>query len=170
MATAVWYHGSHMAKPQHGNTVKIHYTGRLDDDSIFDTSRGRDPLEFTIGQGMVIPGFEEAVLQLEPGESITVNIPAEKAYGQRNEDMAATVTREQFPAHLTPEIGSQLQIPQPNGQSMIVTITDIQGDDITLDANHALAGKDLTFDIELVDVAALKTLDDDEDEDTEDDA
>lgn len=141
-----------MSQPQSGNTVRVHYTGRLDDGSVFDSSKERDPLEFVVGSGMVIPGFDSAVLGLSVGESVTVTIPAADAYGEKREDMVAVVDRAQFPESIVPEVGVQLQIPEPSGRVLIVTITNIEGNEITLDANHHLAGKNLTFDIELLEV------------------
>lgn len=142
-----------MAKPQNGNTVKIHYTGRLTDGSEFDSSKGREPLEFVVGSGQVIQGFETAVLDLEAGQSTTVTIPAVSAYGERREEMVATVSRAQFPEDIPVELGIQLQIPTPDGRAMVAEITAIDGDNVTIDANHHLAGKDLVFDIELVEIA-----------------
>ncbi len=141
-----------MSKPQEGNIVHIHYTGSLDDGSIFDSSEGRDPLQFTIGGGQVIAGFEEAALQLEPGESIIVTIPAEKAYGESHPEMIATIKREQLPPELNPVTGDQLQMQGPAGP-LVVRVIEDSPESITIDANHALAGKDLTFKIELVSIA-----------------
>lgn len=141
-----------MAKPTQGNLVKIHYTGRLTDGSEFDSSRDREPLSFTVGSGQVIAGFENAVLELEPGESVTVSIPAGEGYGERREEMVATVSREQFPENIPVELGAQISIPTPDGRFMVAEITAIDGDNVTLDANHRLAGKELIFDIELVEI------------------
>ena len=138
------------AKP--GDTVKIHYTGRLEDGTVFDSSSDREPLEFTINQGQVIPGFEEAVLGMTPGESKTEKIPMDQAYGPHREEMVLEVSREQIPPDLNPEVGQQLQIQQANGQSVPVFVTDVTEAQITLDANHPLAGEDLTFDIQLVEI------------------
>jgi FKBP-type peptidyl-prolyl cis-trans isomerase 2 len=138
------------AKP--GDTVKIHYTGRLEDGTVFDSSSDREPLEFTINQGQVIPGFEEAVLGMTPGESKTEKIPMDQAYGPHREEMVLEVSREQIPPDLNPEVGQQLQIQQANGQSVPVFVTDVTDAQITLDANHPLAGEDLTFDIQLVEI------------------
>ncbi|HEY9890460.1 MAG TPA: peptidylprolyl isomerase [Candidatus Sericytochromatia bacterium] len=138
------------AKP--GDTVKIHYTGRLEDGTVFDSSSDREPLEFTINQGQVIPGFEEAVLGMTPGESKTEKIPMDQAYGPHREEMVLEVSREQIPPDLNPEVGQQLQIQQANGQSVPVFVTDVTDAQVTLDANHPLAGEDLTFDIQLVEI------------------
>ena len=140
-----------MAQAKNGDTVRVHYTGRLDDGSVFDSSRGREPLEFVLGARQVIPGFEEAVDGLAPGQERTVNIPADRAYGPRREEMVLTIGRDQFPDDIQPEVGQQLQMSQ-DGQVAIVTITGVSDREVTLDANHPLAGKDLTFDVELVEI------------------
>lgn len=141
-----------MAQAKHGDTVKVHYTGKLEDGTVFDTSIDRDPLQFTIGEGQVIPGFEQAVLGMNPGESKTIRIPTDEAYGTRREEMVMVVDRNQLPADLNPEVGQQLQRSQPDGQTIVVTVTEVSKSSVTVDANHPLAGKDLTFDIQLVEV------------------
>lgn len=138
------------AKP--GDTVKIHYTGKLDDGTVFDSSAEREPLEFTLSGGQVIPGFEQAVVGMAPGESKTEKIPMEQAYGPYRQEMVIQVNREQLPPDLDPEVGLQLQIQQPNGQAIPVLVTEVTNSKVTLDANHPLAGEDLTFDIELVEI------------------
>jgi peptidylprolyl isomerase len=138
------------AKP--GDTVKIHYTGKLDDGTVFDSSADREPLEFTLSGGQVIPGFEQAVVGMAPGESKTEKIPMEQAYGPYRQEMVIQVNREQLPPDLDPEVGLQLQIQQPNGQAIPVLVTEVTNGQVTLDANHPLAGEDLTFDIELVEI------------------
>jgi len=142
-----------MAKAKNGDTVRVHYTGTLEDGTVFDSSKEREPLQFTIGESQVIPGFEQAVIGMEPGETKAFNIPADQAYGQRREDMKVTIDRAQLPANLEPKEGQQLQLGQQEGQIMIVTVTDVTDAGVTIDANHPLAGKDLAFDIELVEVA-----------------
>lgn len=137
---------------QSGDTVRVHYTGKLDDGTVFDSSRGRDPLEFTLGEGRVIPGFETAVSGLEPGASRTVTIPVDQAYGQKRDDLMLQVPRAQFPPNIDPQVGQQLQMHQGQGQPLIVTVTAVSDETVTLDANHPLAGKDLTFDLELVEI------------------
>ncbi len=139
-----------MVQAQRGDTVQVHYTGKLEDGTVFDTSTNRDPLQFTIGEGQIIPGFEQAVVGMNPGESKTVTIPMEQAYGPHREEMVLEVDRKQFPEHLNPEVGQQLQVRQQNGQTMIVTVVEVSDTNVTLDANHPLAGEDLTFDIHLV--------------------
>jgi peptidylprolyl isomerase len=140
-----------MPQAQPGNTVRVHYTGRLDDDRVFDSSQGRDPLEFTVGQGRVIPGFEEAVVGMEVGEEKTVKIPADRAYGPHRDEMVAEVSRSQIPAEIDPEVGQQLRMSQ-QGQSFVVTVTDVNDSTVTIDGNHPLAGEDLTFELELVEI------------------
>jgi len=139
-----------MTQAKEGNTVKIHYTGKLEDGTVFDSSEGRDPLTFTIGGGQVIPGFEEAVLGMIMDEKKNVTIPADKAYGPRNEELMIDVQRSQVPADIQPEIGQRLQMQGPNEQMVVVEVVEISEESVTLDANPPLAGKDLIFDIELV--------------------
>lgn len=142
-----------MAQAKQGDKVKVHYTGKLDDGTIFDSSAGRDPLEFTLGSGQIIPGFDAGVTGMSVGESKTVNIPSVEAYGPHHEEMVITVGRDEFPPEVTPTIGDQLQMRHETGQVVMVTIAEISDENVTLDANHPLAGKDLTFEIELVEVA-----------------
>ncbi|HEY9665962.1 MAG TPA: peptidylprolyl isomerase [Coleofasciculaceae cyanobacterium] len=138
------------AKP--GDTVKIHYTGKLDDGTVFDSSANREPLEFTLNAGQVIPGFDQAVLGMSPGESKTETIPMDQAYGPHRPEMVLQVDRQQMPPNLEPEVGQQLQVQSPQGQAIPVMITEVTDSKITLDANHPLAGEDLTFEIELVEI------------------
>lgn len=140
-----------MAQARSGDTVRVHYTGRLDDGSTFDSSQGREPLEFTLGEGQVIPGFEDGVEGMSPGEEKTVTIPSDQAYGPRSDEMMLVVDRAQFPDHIRPEVGQQLQMSQ-DGRVAIVTIVDVGDESVTLDANHPLAGQDLTFDLRLVEI------------------
>ncbi|NDJ86069.1 MAG: peptidylprolyl isomerase [Chloroflexi bacterium] len=141
-----------MSQAKQGDTVKVHYTGKLDDGTVFDSSREREPLEFTIGEGRVIPGFEAAVEGMSTGETQTARVEPDNAYGQHRPDMVITVDPNQFPPSITPEIGQRLQVSDPQGQTFDVTVTDISPESVTLDANHPLAGKDLVFEIELVEV------------------
>lgn len=142
-----------MSKAKNGNTVKVHYTGTLEDGSIFDTSREREPLEFKLGEGQLIPGFEKAVETLAVGESTSVNIPAAEAYGEPRTEMVVTIPKEQLPQDIQAEVGMQLQVNQPDGSAIPVRIAEVGDTEITLDANHPLAGKDLKFEIELVEIA-----------------
>lgn len=143
-----------MAEAKQGDTVLVHYTGTLADGEVFDSSKGRDPLEFQLGAGMVVPGFEAAVTGMKQGESVTETVAAEQAYGQRREELTVTVEREKVPAEVELEIGRRLQIQTPDGQTAAVMVTEITDENVQLDANHPLAGKDLTFEIELVEIKA----------------
>lgn len=141
-----------MVQAKSGDTVSVHYTGTLEDGTAFDSSEGGEPLEFAIGSGNVIPGFEQAVLGMNPGESKTVTIPADDAYGPYVEERVLVVERDQIPTDMPIDIGAQLQIQQEGGIVVPVIITDITEKEVTLDANHPLAGEDLTFKITLVSV------------------
>lgn len=142
-----------MTVAEKGNKVKIHYKGTLQDGTVFDSSEGREPLEFTIGGGQVIVGFEEAVSGMNVGEKKSVTIPVDKAYGPRNEDLVIAAPKEHVPDDINPEIGQKLQMGGPNGELVLVTVVEITDTHIKLDANPPLAGEDLNFDIELVEVA-----------------
>ncbi len=142
--------GSVQAKD--GDTVKVHYTGTLEDGTVFDTSVEREPLEFTLGEGTLIPGFEEAVKGIQVGQSITVTIPAEEAYGPYRDDLVMVIERDQLPEGLSPEVGQRLQMQQTNNGTIVVIVIDVSETTITVDANHPLAGKDLTFEIELIEI------------------
>ena len=144
--------GEIMAQAQNSDTVKVHYTGRLEDGTVFDSSTNGDPMQFTVGKGRLIPGFERAVLGMSPGESTTVKLPADKAYGPHRGERVTVVDRNQFPAHLNPQAGQQLKVNGREGQTVVVTVTNVSESSVTLDANHPLAGKDLTFDIELIEI------------------
>lgn len=141
-----------MAKAKEGDEVKVHYTGKLDNGMTFDTSVDRSPLEFTIGKGMLLPGFESAVIGLEPGETKNIQIPAEEAYGTREDGLIGEIPRDRLPDDLNPQVGMKLQMKRPDGETLIVTITDLDDTQITVDANHHLAGEDLHFKIELVEI------------------
>lgn len=143
-----------MSHVKQGDTVRIHYTGTLDDGTVFDSSEGRDPLEFAVGSGMIIPGLDKAIPGMEMGDKKVVNVPCLEAYGEMNPDNRQAVPRDQFPDNIPMEIGTQLQMQGPNGQAMVVTIAEVADTEVTLDANHALAGKDLTFAIEIVGIDA----------------
>lgn len=135
---------------QSGDSVTVHYKGLLQDGTVFDSSEDRDPLNFKIGEGKLIPGFEKAVVGLAPGEKVKTEISAEEGYGPHREEMVLAVEREQLPDDLDPTVGQQLQMQQQDGKSMIVTVAEVSNESVTLDANHPLAGKDLVFEIELV--------------------
>lgn len=140
-------------KPQNGDTVRVHYTGTLADGTEFDTSRGRDPISFTLGEGDVIPGFETAVAELEVGQSATVTIPATEAYGDRNEDALQQFPLEAF-GESVPQVGWGVELQNPQGQRVNAMVVEIGDETVTLDFNHPLAGQDLTFDLELVQIVA----------------
>jgi FKBP-type peptidyl-prolyl cis-trans isomerase 2 len=141
-----------MTQAKHGDTVKVHYTGRFDDGQVFDSSSGREPLQFTIGQGQIIPGFEAAVVGMVPGQTKTEKIPSDQAYGNHDENMVAEIERKFVPEGLNPEIGQELEMEHPNGETIPVIVTNVNESHVTIDANHPLAGKDLTFDIELLEI------------------
>ncbi|MGB5618391.1 MAG: peptidylprolyl isomerase [Desulfobacterales bacterium] len=136
-----------------GDTVKVHYTGRLDDDTVFDTSRGKTPLEFTLGDGNLIKGFEKGLIGMEVGEKKNLVIPPEEAYGQNDEKLTTKVSRAHLPDSVQPAIGMQLQVKQKDGSIFVVWVTGMDEETVTLDANHPLAGKTLNFDVELTDIA-----------------
>jgi len=141
-------------KVKSGDKIKVHYKGTLTEGGeLFDSSEGRDPLEFTVGAGMVIPGFDNGVVDMEVGEKRTINIPVDQAYGPKNEQNVIDVDRAQLPPEMKElEAGMMLQMMTPDGQPIPVTIVSYTDDKVKLDANHALAGKDLTFDLELVSI------------------
>jgi peptidylprolyl isomerase len=139
-----------MAQAKKGDTVRVHYTGKLEDGTVFDTSRERHPLQFTLGNGQVITGFENAVAGMNVGESKTALIPVEQAYGPRRDDMIVTMKRDQLPPDLDVKVGQRLEMTQMDDQVILVTVTGVTESSITLDANHPLAGKALTFDLELI--------------------
>lgn len=139
-----------MQQVKKGDKVSVHYHGRLNDGTTFDSSEGREPLAFVAGQGQVIKGFDDAVLDMQPGDKKTVNIPVNEAYGPRHENMMMDFPITDFPPDITPQIGHELHMSDNEGNNFPVVITAINGDMVTLDANHPLAGHDLTFDIELV--------------------
>ncbi|MFC2033020.1 peptidylprolyl isomerase [Chloroflexota bacterium] len=133
-----------------GSVVKVHYTGTLEDGTVFDTSVGREPLEFTMGTGAMIPGFENAVRGMKLGQKKTVTIPSDEAYGPHLDDRVLVIERDEMPEGLDPEVGQQLQMMNSGGGIVQVIVTEVSETTIKIDANHTLAGKDLTFEIELV--------------------
>lgn len=141
-----------MAQAKEGDTVAVHYTGKLADDTTFDTSRGRNPLSFELGAGQVIAGFEKGVVGMEPGETRTIQIDAADAYGSYNDEQVVEVERAMFPADIDPEVGQQLQVQQDNGEPIPVVVREVKDATVMLDANHPLAGEDLIFEIELVSI------------------
>ncbi|MFC1910663.1 peptidylprolyl isomerase [Chloroflexota bacterium] len=135
-----------------GDTVKVDYTGMLSDGTVFDSSVGKQPLEFTLGSGQVIEGFDKAVTGMKVGESKTVTIPEDEAYGQYRDDLVTVMDRSQLPPGEPPQIGQRLLATSADGKSIIFTVTEVDEKTVTVDANHPLAGKDLTFELKLVDI------------------
>ena len=142
-----------MAQAKMNDTVVLHYTGSFTDGEIFDSSMDREPFEFTIGQGMVISGLENGIVGMNEGESRTLNIPAEEAYGLRREDLLAVIGRSQMPANIDLKIGIVLQARAPDGGVTSVMVRDVNDENVTLDFNHPLAGKELIFEVKLIKVA-----------------
>lgn len=138
------------AKP--GDTVRVHYTGSLTDGTKFDSSEGREPLEFTLGSGQIIPGLDNAIPGMSAGDSKTVTVAPEDAYGVHDASRVQTVGRDAIPDHIPTEPGTQLQVQSPDGQTIPVLVTEASETEVTLDANHPLAGRELVFDLELVEI------------------
>ncbi len=143
-----------MAQAKSGDAVSVHYTGTLDDGTVFDSSKDRDPLTLTLGEGKVIPGFEQAILGMNPGETNVTKIPADQAYGPYFKELVAEINQDDFSDGAPPEVGQCYRVPKKDGGDMFVTVTKVENTKVTIDANHPLAGKDLTFEIELVSVGA----------------
>ncbi|RKY72310.1 MAG: peptidylprolyl isomerase [Candidatus Latescibacterota bacterium] len=141
-----------MTQAKKGDTVRVHYTGMLEDGTVFDTSLGREPLEFTIGESEIIPGFEDGVIGMQPGETKTFKVASERAFGPHREELVITMDRDQFPPHLHPEVGKEYQMRQPDGNLVPVRVVEVSEETVTLDANHPLAGKDLIFEVQLLEV------------------
>ena len=142
-----------MAQVKNGDTVKVHYHGRFADGTTFDSSEGRSPLEFEVGSGNVIKGFDEGVVGMERGEKKTIHITAEDAYGPSMPENVIEFPRSQFPQDMQPEIGMQLNLRSQDGQNIPVVIAEVKDEVVVLDANHPLAGRDLIFDVEVVDIS-----------------
>ncbi len=143
-----------MTQAKAGDTVQIHYTGTLNDGATFDSSAGRDPLEFVVGSGQIIPGLDAAIPGMAVGDKKTVAVPCAEAYGELNPDARQAIPRAEIPADIPLDPGTQLQMQTPQGQVVPVTVAEVSEAEVTLDANHPLAGKDLTFDIEMVAIKA----------------
>ena len=141
-----------MSQAKKGNKVKVHYTGTLTDETIFDSSRERGPIEFEVGAGQMITGFDAAVEGMKVGESKKVNIPANEAYGPKNEEAMIKVAKDQLPEGMNPEIGMQLEATQQDGRTQVLVVGEVMENEVVLDANHPLAGKDLVFDIEMMEI------------------
>lgn len=146
-----------MQQAKSGDTVRVHYHGKLNDGTTFDSSEGREPLEFEVGSGSVIAGFDSGVTGMEVGEKKTINIPVDQAYGQKQEDLLMEFPIDRFPPDLKPEVGMQLNMSNGSGQNFPVIIREVRNDVVVLDANHPLAGEDLTFDLELVEIVGGKS-------------
>ncbi len=149
---------NYMQQVKSGDTVRVHYHGKLTDGTTFDSSEGREPLEFEVGSDMVIPGFDEGVTGMVVGEKRTLEIPAEEAYGPVQEEMFMEFPLDRFPAEMVPEAGMQLNMTDGQGQQFPVTIAEVRDEIVILDGNHPLAGKALIFDLELVEIAGSKPL------------
>lgn len=142
-----------MSAAKQGDKVKVHYTGRLKDGTQFDSSAGREPLGFEVGAGQMIKGFDAAVNGMKVGEKVTVEIPSAEAYGPTNPEMIMDVPLSNLPPDLNPQVGQQLGMTTPQGQQIPVKVKEVHEDKVVIDANHDLAGQDLVFDIELVEIA-----------------
>lgn len=147
-----------MQSVKSGDKIKVHYHGRLNNGETFDSSQGREPLEFTVGSGQVIKGFDNGVLGMQVGDKKTVNIPVQDAYGDKSDDMIIEFDRSQFPPDMKPEIGMQLMMNNGQGQSFPVVVKEVREDSVVLDANHPLAGEDLSFDLELVEITPTSRI------------
>ncbi len=147
-----------MQQVKQGDKIKVHYHGKLTDGTTFDSSEGRSPLEFEVGSGAVIPGFDEGVMGMAVGDKKTINIPAEQAYGPRVQELVMDFPKDRFPEDMVPEVGMMLTMHNGNGQEFPVTIVDVKEDAVTLDANHHLAGQELIFDLELVDIESKSKI------------
>lgn len=141
-----------MSTAKKGDTVRVHYTGKLTDETIFDSSRERDPIEFTVGAGQMIKGFDQAVEGMKVGESKKVEIPSAEAYGERSDEAMIEVEKAQLPPNMEPQVGMQLEATSQDGRRQVLVIEEVKEETVVLDANHPLAGKELIFDIELVEV------------------
>jgi FKBP-type peptidyl-prolyl cis-trans isomerase 2 len=141
-----------MSTVKTGDSVKVHYKGTLKDGQLFDSSEGRDPLELKIGEGMVIKGFDNALMNMTIGEKKSVTIPVEEAYGHKSDDMIIKMPKDQVPAEMDPKVGQELHLTDEGGNIIPVLVIDITATELILDANHPLAGEDLNFDLELISI------------------
>jgi FKBP-type peptidyl-prolyl cis-trans isomerase 2 len=143
-----------MKEAQVGDVVSVHYTGKLESGEIFDSSKDRDPLEFTLGNKELLAGFEEGVVGMKPGESRSVTLEPENAFGDRREDLLLDLPKEEFPQHITPSVGLQLKLSNASGTSLTVVVTEVGEETVTLDGNHPMAGQTVVFDIKLLEIKA----------------
>ena len=141
-----------MSQVKQNDTVKVHYTGKLVDGQVFDTSEGKEPIEFTLGLGQLIPGFEKGLLDMKVNERKTIHIPKEEAYGEPRAELVQEVEKSQLPEEITPEVGMGLVSKTPDGQEMNLVVSEVKENTIVVDGNHPLAGKDLIFDLEVVEI------------------
>ncbi len=141
-----------MTQVKENNTVKVHYTGKLADGEIFDSSEGKEPLAFTLGQGSLIPGFEKGLIDMKLNEKKTITIPADEAYGDPREDLLIEVPKSELPQEMDPEVGMGLVSRTPEGQEINLLVVEVKEDTVVLDGNHPLAGKELIFDLEVVEI------------------
>ncbi len=141
-----------MSAVKENNTVKVHYTGKLADGQVFDSSEGKEPIEFTLGQGQLIPGFEKGLIDMKLNEKKTINIPKDEAYGDSREDLIQEVQKSELPEEIKPEVGMGLVSKSQDGREMNLVIAEVKEDSIVVDGNHPLAGKDLIFDLEVVEI------------------
>ena len=141
-----------MIQVKENNTVKVNYTGKLADGQVFDSSEGKEPLEFTLGQGQLIPGFEKGLIDMKVNEKKTINVAKEEAYGEINDALKQEVQKTELPKDITPEVGMGLVSKSPDGQEMNLRVVEVTDSSIVVDGNHPLAGKDLIFDIEVIEI------------------
>ena len=147
-----------MQQVKKGDTVKVHYHGKLTNGETFDSSEGKEPLEFKVGEGSVIKGFDDGVMGMQIGDKKTIEVPVDDAYGPKNEEMLIEFPKDRFPSDMNPEVGMPLTMSNGSGQNFRVTIIEVKDDSVILDANHPLAGEELIFDIELVSISAGSPL------------
>ena len=141
-----------LAEAKNGDFLRVHYTGKLEDGTVFDSSEGGDPLELTLGEGQIIPGVEEALVGMESGDSKTVSISSEKGYGPRHDQLLFRVPKDRLPEGMEPEVGQRYELTQEGGAKALVTVTGIEDEEVVLDGNHPLAGKTMVFELELVSI------------------
>jgi FKBP-type peptidyl-prolyl cis-trans isomerase 2 len=141
-----------MNQVKENNTVKVNYTGKLADGQVFDSSEGKEPIEFTLGQGQLIPGFEKGLIDMKLNEKKTITVTKEEAYGDINKDLIQEVKKTELPQDMTPEVGMGLVSKSPDGQEMNLMVVEVKDESIVIDGNHPLAGKELVFDLEVIEI------------------